>query len=117
MWAWVKVDPTALRYVALSPDAKAVAQDMYQALWSFIVCATVTVVVSLATKPKPVSELAGLVYGETEIPSVGDVPIYQAAFLGGHRGCGLLYFQQRHLLVDNGGGYVFSGSLLGFHSW
>ena len=35
MWAWVKVDPTALRYVALSPDAKALAQDMYQALVVF----------------------------------------------------------------------------------
>ena len=35
MWAWVKLDPTALRYVALSPHAKALAQDMYQALWSF----------------------------------------------------------------------------------
>src|SRR5450631_2186883 len=77
MWAWVKVDPTALRYVALSPDAKALAQDMYQALWSFIVCVTVTVVVSYATKPKPSAELAGLVYGETDIPSVGDVPLYQ----------------------------------------
>ena len=77
MWAWVKADPSALRYVALSPDAKALAQDMYQALWSFIVCVTVTVVVSLATKPKPASELAGLVYGETEIPRVGDVPFYQ----------------------------------------
>ena len=77
LWAWVKVDPTALRYVALSPDAKALAQDMYQALWSFIVCVTVTVVVSYATKPKPHAELAGLVYGETEIPSVGDVPLYE----------------------------------------
>jgi SSS family solute:Na+ symporter len=77
MWAWVKVDPTALRYVALSPDAKALAQDMYQALWSFIVCVTVTVVVSYATKPKARAELAGLVYGETDVPSVGDVPFYQ----------------------------------------
>ncbi len=77
MWLWVKVDPTALRYVALSPDAKALAQDMYQALWSFLICVTVTVAVSYATKPKPASELAGLVYGETDIPSVGDVPIYQ----------------------------------------
>jgi solute:Na+ symporter, SSS family len=77
MWAWVKMDPTALRYVALSPDAKALAQDMYQALWSFIICVTVTVVVSYATKAKPTSELAGLVYGETEIPEVGDVPFYQ----------------------------------------
>jgi solute:Na+ symporter, SSS family len=77
MWAWVKIDPTALRYVALSPDAKALAQDMYQALWSFLVCVTVTVIVSYATKAKPSAELKGLVYGETEIPSVGDVPIYQ----------------------------------------
>src|SRR5580692_2336351 len=32
MWLWVKVDPSALRYVALSPHAKGLAQDMYQAL-------------------------------------------------------------------------------------
>jgi len=77
MWAWVKADPSALRYVALSPDAKALAQDMYQALWSFIVCVVVTVVVSLATKPLPDSALTGLVYGQTEIPAIGDVPLYQ----------------------------------------
>ena len=77
MWAWVKVDPSALRYVALSPNAKALAQDMYQALWSFIVCVTVTVLVSLATPRRSDAELAGLVYGLTEVPSVGDVPLYQ----------------------------------------
>ena len=77
MWAWVKVDPTALRYVALSPHAKALAQDMYQALWSFIVCVTVTVVVSLSTQPRPDAELTGLVYGLTEVPSVGDIPFYK----------------------------------------
>jgi solute:Na+ symporter, SSS family len=77
MWAWVKVDPSALRYVALSPNAKALAQDMYQALWSFCVCVIVTVVVSYATKPKPEAELEGLVYGLTAVPSVGDVAIYE----------------------------------------
>jgi SSS family solute:Na+ symporter len=77
MWAWVKVDPSALRYVAMSPHAKALAQDMYQALWSFLVCVIVTVVVSLATKPKADGELNGLVYGLTAVPSVGNVPIYQ----------------------------------------
>jgi SSS family solute:Na+ symporter len=77
MWAWVKIDPTALRYVALSSDAKALAQDMYQALWSFIVCVVVTVAVSLATKPLPDSALTGLVYGQTEIPPIGNVPVYQ----------------------------------------
>ena len=77
MWTWVKVDPTALRYVALSPHAKGLAQDMYQALWSFITCVVVTVVVSLATKPMSDSQLTGLVYGLTEVPAVGDVPLYQ----------------------------------------
>src|ERR1700674_4226399 len=77
MWTWVKLDPSALRYVALSPHAKGLAQDMYQALWSFVVCVTVTVVVSLATKPMPDGQLTGLVYGLTKVPSVGDVPLYQ----------------------------------------
>ncbi len=77
MWVWVKVDPSALRYVALSPDAKPLAQDMYQALWSFLVCVVVTVAVSLMTTPKPDSELTGLVYGMTEVPSVGNIPFYE----------------------------------------
>jgi SSS family solute:Na+ symporter len=37
----------------------------------------VTVVVSLATKPMPDASLTGLVYGLTEVPSIGDVPFYQ----------------------------------------
>jgi len=77
MWTWVKVDPSALRYVALSPYAKGLAQDMYQALWSFLVCVIVTVVVSMMTTPKTDAELTGLVYGLTPIPEVGAVPLYQ----------------------------------------
>jgi SSS family solute:Na+ symporter len=37
----------------------------------------VTVAVSYVTKPKPDAELAGLVMGLTEIPSVGDLPFYE----------------------------------------
>jgi solute:Na+ symporter, SSS family len=77
MWTWVKLDPSALRYVALSPHAKGLAQDMYQALWSFITCVIVTVLVSLATKPVPDGQLTGLVYGLTEVPAIGDVPLYK----------------------------------------
>jgi SSS family solute:Na+ symporter len=76
MWAWVKFDPTALRYVALSSDAKDMAENMYRALWSWIICVVVTVVVSMLTKPKPDSELVGLVYGATEIPTEAQVPLY-----------------------------------------
>jgi solute:Na+ symporter, SSS family len=69
MWAWVKVDPSALRYIALSPYAKDMAENMYRALWSCIICALVTIIVSLLTMPKPEAELKGLVYGATDIPS------------------------------------------------
>jgi solute:Na+ symporter, SSS family len=77
MWAWVKLDASALRYVALSPHARDMAENMYRALWSWIVCVLVTVVVSMVTKPKPDAELTGLVYGLTAIPSEASVAVYQ----------------------------------------
>jgi solute:Na+ symporter, SSS family len=77
MWAWVKVDPSALRYVALSPNARDMAENMYRALWSCLLCFVVTIVVSYMTKPKPDSELSGLVYGATAIPHEAEVPLYQ----------------------------------------
>ena len=73
MWAWVKMDPSALRYVALSPYARDMAENMYRALWSCLICVIVTVAVSLVTKPKSDAELKGLVYGVTAIPSEGQV--------------------------------------------
>jgi len=76
MWAWVKADHSALRYVALSANARDMAENMYRALWSWIICVLVTVVVSYTTQPKPVSELEGLVYGVTAIPHEAEVPIY-----------------------------------------
>ncbi|MBZ5525549.1 MAG: Na+/galactose cotransporter, partial [Acidobacteriia bacterium] len=77
MWAWVKLDPAAIRYIALSPAAKDMAENMFRALWSGIICAVVTVLVSLVTQPKPESELVGLVYGCTDVPSEGHLPLYQ----------------------------------------
>src|SRR6202012_2244527 len=77
LWAWVEHDPSALRYVALSADAKAMAEDMYRALWSWMVCVIVTVIVSYMTQPKPVSELEGLVYGASRIPEEREEHWYQ----------------------------------------
>jgi solute:Na+ symporter, SSS family len=77
MFIWVKLDPSALRYIALSAGAKQMAENMYRALWSWVICVLVTVLVSYATKPKPESELAGLVYGATGIPSEGPLPLYR----------------------------------------
>jgi SSS family solute:Na+ symporter len=41
-----------------------------------LVSVLVTVVVSLATAPKPASELTGLVYGVTPIPKEENVPVF-----------------------------------------
>jgi SSS family solute:Na+ symporter len=81
------LDPSALRYVALSPYAKDMAENMYRALWSCLTCAIVTVLVSLLTRPKPEAELTGLVYGLTAIPheehvSIFHRPAFWAAVVG-----------------------------------
>jgi SSS family solute:Na+ symporter len=77
MWAMVKINPSTLSIIAMSKDAQAMAEDMYRALWSWLVCVIVTIAVSYATKPLPDSQLVGLVYGCTPIPSEGDLKLYQ----------------------------------------
>jgi len=69
LWMWVVKDPSALRYVALSPDAKEMAENLYRALWAWIVCVGVTVLVSLGTKARRPTELEGLVMGVSAIPT------------------------------------------------
>jgi SSS family solute:Na+ symporter len=77
MYVMVKVDPSKLAWIALSPGAKDMAENLYRALWSWLICVSVTVIVSLLTKPKPTHELKGLVYGLTDIPSDGGLPLYK----------------------------------------
>ena len=67
MFSLMKLSSRWVSVFALSPDAKGLAQAMYQALWSCVTCAVVTVLVTLVTKPKPDEELKGLVYSLTEV--------------------------------------------------
>jgi solute:Na+ symporter, SSS family len=83
MYAWVKVDPAAVRYVALSSQAQDQAQNMFRALWCCLICIVVTVVVSLLTKPKPDSELKDLVYGLTPIPHEEKVSMFRSPVFWG----------------------------------
>lgn len=78
LFLWVKLVPAALANVALSPDAKPMAENVFRALWAFLFSALVVVVVSLLTKPRPVAELDGLVYGATKLPSEEAVAWYQS---------------------------------------
>ena len=75
LWLWVKLDPSALAYVAFSPEAKDMSENIFRAAWSLGACVVVTVIVSLFTRPKPDSELHGLVYGLTSLPSLGHLPM------------------------------------------
>jgi SSS family solute:Na+ symporter len=67
MFALMKLDHRWVGVFALSPNAKGLAQAMYQALWSCVTCVLVTVLVTMVTKPRPDEELKGLVYSLTEV--------------------------------------------------
>jgi SSS family solute:Na+ symporter len=77
LWLWVKLDPAALKYVAFSPNAKDMAENVYRAMWSLIANVLVTVAVTFVTTPKPEEELKGLVYGLTELPLQNALPIFK----------------------------------------
>jgi solute:Na+ symporter, SSS family len=83
MYTAVVIHPAWLRYVALSTDAKPMAENLYRALWSWLICVFVTVVVSMFTAPKPAEELQGLVRAYTIIPSDGDLPLYKRPIFWG----------------------------------
>src|SRR5579863_6010229 len=83
MYAWVRLDPSAVRYVALSSQAQDQAQNMFRGLWCWLICLLVTVVVSLLTQPKRDEELTGLVYGLTPIPKIANLPLLQRPLFWG----------------------------------
>ena len=59
------------------------AQTFWTAIAAWVTCFVVTIVVSLLTRPKPVEELAGLVYGFTARPEDRSTHWYQRpAWLG-----------------------------------
>ncbi len=66
----------ALAHIAFSSDAQPMAETLYRALWSWLICVIVTILVSLMTTPKPEAELVGLVYGATEIPDDGATALW-----------------------------------------
>jgi len=68
IFAMMKLDPQSVGVFCFSPLAQPLAQAMWQALWASLACVTVTVLVTLVTKPRPDAELRGLVYSLTDVP-------------------------------------------------
>ncbi len=53
------------------------AQNFWIAIIGFLACCSVTILVSLVTRPKRPEDLNELVYGETKMPHEGDLPWYK----------------------------------------
>jgi SSS family solute:Na+ symporter len=77
MFVWVHSNAANLKFIAMSPDAKPMAENLYRALWSWLICVGVTIVVSLMGKQMPDEALSGLVYGVTPIPDDGAKSLYE----------------------------------------
>ena len=78
MWVYTTYGgAAALGRIALSADAKPMAENLYRALWSWLICVAVTVIVSYMTRPTPEAQLDGLVYGATIMPDDGARTLWQ----------------------------------------
>jgi len=53
------------------------AQNFWTAIYAWVTCFLVTIVISLATRPRPDGELVGLVYSLTEKQQEGHLPWYK----------------------------------------
>ena len=78
----VKFHPAALAILAFSSHAKPMAENLHRFIWSWLVCVVVTFLISLVTIPKPDSELQGLVYGLSPLPSEEAVRFYRRPIFG-----------------------------------
>jgi SSS family solute:Na+ symporter len=58
-------DRSASELLTFSASPSEMSRNLWQAVWAWVVCAGLTVLISLFTKPKPDSELVGLVKGLT----------------------------------------------------
>jgi solute:Na+ symporter, SSS family len=86
--------PERVAWFCFYSGAKSLAQQMWQALWAFIVVVVVSGVVTLVTKPRPDAELRGLVMGLTDIPSEAHLPLVKRpVFWAGICFCVLLILQ------------------------
>jgi len=80
LFMWVKLTPAALASVALSPDAKPMAENVFRALWAFLFSAILIIGISLVTKARTDADLNGLVYGATVLPKEEPVAWYRSEY-------------------------------------
>jgi SSS family solute:Na+ symporter len=77
MYLAVKFQWISMSAFTLSKVASDMAANFWRAWWAWLICFTVTIVVSLFTKKKPEAELVGLVKGLTKEMAEEAVPWYK----------------------------------------
>jgi len=83
MYFLMKSNSRWVSVFALSPEAKGLAQAMYQSLWSCTTCVIVTVLVTMFARPRPDSELVGLVYSLTDVAKEEHASVLQKPLFWG----------------------------------
>ncbi|MDM7926109.1 MAG: sodium:solute symporter family protein [bacterium] len=63
--------------ITLSKNASPMAANFWRAWWAWLICFTVTILVSAFTRPKPKAQLAGLVKGLTPVAKDDRLRFYQ----------------------------------------
>ena len=82
-WNIEKFNSKHLLYITFSENTKDIPANVWMAVWTFAVTLIVVVGVSLFTKPKPISELKDLCFGETQIPSTAHLPLLKKPLFWG----------------------------------
>jgi len=90
----MKSSPRWVAIFALSPEAKGLAQAMYQSLWSCTTCVVVTILVTLVTKPRPDEALRGLVYSLTDVAKEEHASLFHKPVFWGMAALALLVILQ-----------------------
>ncbi len=65
------------RALTFSEHPSDMSRNLWQASWGWLVCFSATIAISLVTKPKPDSELVGLVKGLTTEPDESNLPLFR----------------------------------------
>jgi SSS family solute:Na+ symporter len=63
--------------ITLSSHPSDMAENLWRAWWAWLITFSLTIVISLATKPKPDGELVGLVRGLTDVTDLRTVPLWR----------------------------------------
>ncbi len=74
MYLGVKFNWISTKLITLSEVSSDMAANFWRAWWAWLICFTVTIVISLFTRKKPESELVGLVRGLTPRPTDEGIP-------------------------------------------